>query len=144
MKTYCSIDFLVEVSFLELESSWIVLDLGVGVVLDVHGSFLALCLTNTGISVGLNKVLRQLQPGYQTADYWTHLKSDAKTVVNLAVLYLSRRKISSKGNLNYSYTNHAHVRTSKQFKIIRCVKVAQMYQIWYDIVCEDSVHLCVK
>ena len=57
MKTYSSIDFLVEVSFLELESSWVVLDLGVGVVLDVHGSFLALSFTNTGISVGLNKFL---------------------------------------------------------------------------------------
>jgi hypothetical protein len=29
------------------------LDLGVGVVLDVHGSFLALGLANTGVSIGL-------------------------------------------------------------------------------------------
>ena len=50
---YGSVDFFVEVGFLKLEGSGVVLDLGVGVVLDVHRGLLALGLADTCISVGL-------------------------------------------------------------------------------------------
>ena len=51
--THGSVDFFVEVGFLKLEGSGVVLDLGVGVVLDVHRGLLALGLADTCISVGL-------------------------------------------------------------------------------------------
>ena len=51
--THGSVDFFVEVGFLKLEGSGVVLDLGVGVVLDVHRGLLTLGLADTGISVGL-------------------------------------------------------------------------------------------
>ena len=51
--TYGSVDLLVKVSLLQLEGPGVVLDLGVGVVLDVHGRLLALGLADAGVTVGL-------------------------------------------------------------------------------------------
>jgi hypothetical protein len=53
--TYSSVDFLVKVCLLELESPGVVLNLGVSVVLDVHRSFLALGLADAGVAVSLKK-----------------------------------------------------------------------------------------
>ena len=53
MSTYRSVDLLVKVCFLQFERSAIVLYLGVGVVLDVHGRLLALRLFDSSISLSL-------------------------------------------------------------------------------------------
>ena len=51
--TYGGVDLLVEVGLLQLERPRVVLDLGVGVVFDVHGRLLALGLADPGVTVGL-------------------------------------------------------------------------------------------
>ena len=51
--TYGSVDFFVEVGLLQLERPRIVLDLRVGVVLDVHGRLFALSLANSRVSISL-------------------------------------------------------------------------------------------
>ena len=53
LSTYRSVDLLVKVCFLQFERSAIVLYLGVGVVLDVHGRLLALRLFDSSISISL-------------------------------------------------------------------------------------------
>ena len=53
VSTYRSVDLLVKVCFLQFERPAIVLYLGVGAVLDVHGGLLTLSLPDAGISVSL-------------------------------------------------------------------------------------------
>ena len=52
----CCVDLLVKVGLLQLEGPGVVLDLGVRVVLDVHGGLLALGLAYSGVSVGLETI----------------------------------------------------------------------------------------
>ena len=53
--THSGVDLLVEIGLLQLECPGVVLDLRICVVLDVHGCFLALGLSNSGVTVGLSK-----------------------------------------------------------------------------------------
>ena len=57
IQTYSCVHFGVKISFLHLEPPAVVLYLGVGAVLDVHGGLLALCLSDPCISVGLQILL---------------------------------------------------------------------------------------
>ena len=63
--THRGVDFLVKVRLLQFEEPAVVLDLGVGAVLDVHRRLLALRLSDTGVSVGLQVSPRQ-SPSLQT------------------------------------------------------------------------------
>ena len=55
--THRGVDFLVKVRLLQFEEPAVVLDLGVGAVLDVHRGLLALSLPDARVSVGLDIVV---------------------------------------------------------------------------------------